>query len=983
MTISNVKKQLITVQDIATGMGGVVQTRGSTSFNLDKVDLHTVVSSIAELLTVNTFNFSRARKYYTNDNYVEFGFRAGDFTGISADAEGSWFITNSGFMYPDAKWETNAGYTDTEIVSRLYPPGHVQRYGADPTGVDDSASSFNLATRSDYVGTGILVTDQYAGTVIVPSLYFRLNSAVWVHKGQHMKGDGEGGTNILLDQATNYGASIFRLGQSSVQSEFPVGSGLTIDTGDAGGLPPEISGMWTYGGPSGYPVIETRAAGATIHNLFMTSVGIGIKIDGGDIRVSNIQIDQAQTGIQVGGRSNQITNVLMFVTNIGVQTVNAAADLGKYLTDPSALIGCSDITFSDVQIFATKFYSIHIRASSTFSIGTLGPDVTIPINHSDISFNNFKCQQNIYSYDGFENFIAFILVEANDANNIVFNNGSFNNMNGPAIKHGVGISNDLRFNNCTFDGRATLSEFNQSLTPYAVLNLNDRMEFNNCTFKNLRDISNEVTVTATGADVGFWDPYTKVIRTAGGGSLPFDAGTHTITWTGDPEHSAMFAQGSSSATEVIIRGGTVINCLTPTATESIFVRIGVNQAPAGLSTIWEQDVIYEDYSMKLCNIPTVGIWYLYSDRYLELTGVGATTFGRVGGRKSSYVVNTVTDTAFIELPRIDFLLKRQPKNADVLTFLDSKGTWGTNNVTFLAGDNLIDGGEANFIGSVSGSEVSFVYEADPDLATATPQGNWISKVTPKVGADGAEVAVNSAAVALLGTAANATLTTSYNDTTAGRVLKVGDFGIGKTGLYPNVAALNDLIAIGVYSYAGSDPDSPTASGGSVLVTRHLDLYLHQFIFVGQNSTTYIRHSADNGANWSDWEYNYTTANIEFNKIGGPAPFVGGLGTLVNGYLMSGYAYSTSAVTLTKPISLVNRPSFFEEVSSADEFRIYGADGTIHGADIITPFSNVLFSTSTSSNGLLVVNITGLGSGLTVGEPVTLRALTANAGFIYS
>jgi len=224
---------------------------------------------------------------------------------------------------------------------------------------------------------------------------------------------------------------------------------------------------------------------------------------------------------------------------------------------------------------------------------------------------------------------------------------------------------------------------------------------------------------------------------------------------------------------------------------------------------------------------------------------------------------------------------------------------------------------------------------------------------------------------------------SFTEAAYNNLPKIGDFGIGMDGLYSNVASLDALRAIGIYSYAGTDPSSPTVSGGSVIVTRHLDLYLHQFIFVGQNATTYIRHSADNGDTWSDWEYNYTTANIEFNKIGGPAAFAGGHGTLVNGYLMSGYAYSTSAVTLMKPISLVNRPTFFEEVSDADEFRIYGADGTVHGADIVTPFSNVLFSTGTSSNGMLIVNITGLGAGLTIGEPVTLRALTAGAGFIYS
>jgi len=632
--------------------------------------------------------------------------------------------------FPDVAWEINAGYTDNEIVNRKYPAGHVQRYGADISGLEDSAVAFNLATRSDYTGTGILVIDQFAGTVIVPAGYFRINSAVWVHKGQHLKGEGEGGTNILLDQALNYGGAIFRLGQSSEQSEFPTGSGLTVDTADAGGLPPEISGLWTYGGPVGYPVITTRAAGASIHNIFLTSCGVGIQVEGGDVRVSHIQIDQAQTGILVGGRSIQITNVLIYVANIGIATINSG-DLGKYLNDTTTTIGCSDITFSDIQIFATKFYSIQFRASGTFDIGALGEDVVIPIKHSNIFFNNVVCQQNIYSYGGWENFVGFVLIQSNEARNVVFNNCSFNNMNGPAINHQLGISNEFRFNNCTFDGRKTVDDYNQALTPYACKNLNDRMEFNNCTFKNLRDLNNNVTLTADGSYVGWWDSYSARINTDSGKIL-FDAGIHTITWTGNPEHTAIFTNASVSLTETIIRGCTVTNCLTPTATEPFFARISTGDSDSGVSSITEEDVLYSDQSMTLCNLPTVKNWFVQSDRYFPLIGVGAVPdFVKVGGRRSKYKVDTTNDLATISLPRTDNLNRFRPKNGDVITFVDAKNTWATNPVTFLAADNTIDNGFGNFIVDIDGAEVYFIYESDPDLAAVVPRGNWISRIIRK------------------------------------------------------------------------------------------------------------------------------------------------------------------------------------------------------------------------------------------------------------
>jgi len=685
------------------------------------VNSDSTATSIPELLSATT--------PVTEPIIIEMQGLVADATAAEAGAVAAADRAESYERYANATWEDNAGYTDTEIVNRLYPAGNVLRYGADPSGVSDSTAAFNLATRSGYVGTGILVTDQFAGTVVVPAGYFKITSAVWIHKGQHLKGEGEGGTNVLLNGAVNYQGAIFRLGKTSVQTEYPVGSGLTVDTGDAGGLPPEISGIWTYGGPVGYPVIETSAAGANIHNIFLTTSSIAIKVDGGDIRVSNIQIDICQTGIIVGGRSNTFTNILMYVPNVAIQTTIAGADLSYYLTDPSTLVGCSDIVFSNVQIFATKFYSIHLRQSNVVSIGTLGADVTIPVEHSDISFNNFKCQQNSFTGD-FASFNSFILTECNEARNVVWSDCSFNNMNGPAIRHSTGITNDFRFNNCTFDGRKTLGNFSQALRPSACITLNDRVEFNNCTFKNLKDITNTVTLTAGGAFVGTWDPYELLIK-GPTPAIPFDAGIHTLTYTGNASHTAIFAQGSSSATEVLITGGTVSNCLTPTATESVLVRIGDTPSTSDLSVISEKDVNYEDASMSLCNIPNVTFWHLHSDKYLNLSGVGVTSFEKVGGSKSTYKVDTTAGVSSIALPRIDANFKRDPKDGDVLTFIDAEDTWATNNVTFLAGDNFIDGGTSDFVASGNGLEVSFVYVADTNLAASPPKGNWVSRTIPK------------------------------------------------------------------------------------------------------------------------------------------------------------------------------------------------------------------------------------------------------------
>ena len=825
--------------------------------------------------------------------------------------------------YSNSTWEDNAGYTDTEIVNRIYPAGNVLRYGADPTGVLDSTAAFNLATRGDgYSGTGIFDIDSFAGTVEVPAGYFKITSAVWVHKGQHLKGEGEGGTNILLNSTVLYEGSIFRLGRSSVQIEYPTGSGLFVDKGDAGGLPPVISGLWTFGGPQSYPVVETSAAGASIHDMFLTACGIGIKIDGGDIRIANIHIDICLTGFVIGGRSNTITNVLIYVPNIAISTTIATGDIARYLDDPSSLVGCSDIVFSNIQIFATKFYSTHLRQSNTVSIGALGADITIPVEHSDISFNNFKCQQNQFASNGYENFNSFVKIDCNEARNVVWSDCSFNNMNAPAIRHTSGIGNDLRFNNCTFDGRKTLGNFNQALTPSACTNINDRMEFNNCTFKNLKDITNQVTLTAGGAVVGFYDPYEQLI-VGPVPKIPFDPSIHTLTYSGNSGHTAMFAQGSSSATEIIISGGTISNCLTPTATESIFVRIGNTPSTSGLSVISENNVLYEDTSMSLCNIPTVNTWYTYSDRYLTLESVGGFSYAKVGGSESNYKLDTTTSVLSLALPRIDANPKRDPKDGDVLTFIDAEDTWATNNVTFIAGDNFIDGSTANFVASVDGSEVSFLYVADTDLAANPPKGNWISRVASKTAA--------------LGTAANANITTSSTDTTVGSVTKVGDFGIGSTGgVGTGAVSLDTMTEVGEYFYNNVTTDTPTAGTYGALSVRVVGTaagyqIAHQ---ISNPVGTYTR--AKTGTGFADWFKVLTDGNTNLNEFGG----------LVNGdYIAQGFALTSTYGCILLPISSNTAPT---------SVTITGGFDAVRFSSNILEASVVLTLSAISSNKLAVL-----------------------------
>ena len=109
----------------------------------------------------------------------------------------------------------------------------------------------------------------------------------------------------------------------------------------------------------------------------------------------------------------------------------------------------------------------------------------------------------------------------------------------------------------------------------------------------------------------------------------------------------------------------------------------------------------------------------------------------------------------------------------------------------------------------------------------------------------------------LGTASTAAVTTSATDTTAGRLLKVGDFGLGGTGVLAPTD-LNTITATGLYYTNTSDASSP--SPGAAMTIQH--------IAIGSTNATQvaIRQSADfmwfrrrNSGTWSDWVQVATSA----------------------------------------------------------------------------------------------------------------------------
>ena len=115
-----------------------------------------------------------------------------------------------------------------------------------------------------------------------------------------------------------------------------------------------------------------------------------------------------------------------------------------------------------------------------------------------------------------------------------------------------------------------------------------------------------------------------------------------------------------------------------------------------------------------------------------------------------------------------------------------------------------------------------------------------------------------------GTAATADVTTSHTDTTAGRLLKVGDFGAGNPILLGSTDDMNNVMDAGFYqhSIAGAPSNAPIASAGALLVLLPgpSNWPLH-FWMNRTSSRIFTRGYHASTQEWSAWREVYNQASI--------------------------------------------------------------------------------------------------------------------------
>lgn len=484
---------------------------------------------------------------------------------------------------------------------------NVLDFGADPTGIADSTAAFNLATNAAHEGTGIFDQD-IPGGVFVPAGIYKITGTVYVHKGQHLFGAGEGASKIDASSMTSYSGPVFKLGYAST------------GVADSGGLAPEISELWVYGGPASHGVVECDVSGYTIHNMFMTSPGVGLSLGGTDGRVSNMQIDQGLTGMRIGGHTHQIDQVAIWNCNYGIFTQGSS---------------CTDVIFTNLALSYLKYGGIVFNAG---------------VETANLNFTACSFVMN----EQYSTFSGYVINQTNEAT-ASFNACDFSNMRGPAFFHQNGIDNVFTFNNCAFNGGRSLSVYAESSTSYVASSKNESLYFNDCSFNGLK-----ATPIQVDGGTSIEKVYVK------GGVFGSNAAGQTL-----------FALGTTSPDPNSVLS--VTNCT--------FLNEG-QAFPASFSNSWN----------------------LATDHWQVINGNGGTTASVwPSGDKSQYFVNTGTLAASVRLPRSDSISTAKAQHGNQLTFTDYGKNWATNNVTFLRGDNTINGIAADYVANTNGQTITFTF----------------------------------------------------------------------------------------------------------------------------------------------------------------------------------------------------------------------------------------------------------------------------------
>ena len=211
-----------------------------------------------------------------------------------------------------------------------------------------------------------------------------------------------------------------------------------------------------------------------------------------------------------------------------------------------------------------------------------------------------------------------------------------------------------------------------------------------------------------------------------------------------------------------------------------------------------------------------------------------------------------------------------------------------------------------------------------------------------------------------------------------------DYGLGIDGTTsaPTVGNFNTLSNSGLFRQSGGEQGQPFQSSiGTMLNLRRSSNYGVSQLYLRGNEAddgvqVYARGGNVSGTpSFTSWKEFYHSGNTNFNKVGGD-------GVFANDYLVRGYAYSATGAVFFVPLNNVDTMPSSLTVLANSAFKVTNALGTSTGTvPSAATYPQITFDPLSTQRQLVFI-ITGL-SGMTVGEPLNLRATATSSGFTYA
>lgn len=223
--------------------------------------------------------------------------------------------------------------------------------------------------------------------------------------------------------------------------------------------------------------------------------------------------------------------------------------------------------------------------------------------------------------------------------------------------------------------------------------------------------------------------------------------------------------------------------------------------------------------------------------------------------------------------------------------------------------------------------------APADTASMVFQSGWSGRAEMglagsddfalRVSADGSSFTTALQVSRTTGLASGAAVTQGAADATAGRLMRVGDFGLGTpVGSAQPQVTLNSAVVPGQYGYLGSDPNAPSpGNSGQVVVERQATANLRQEAGDATGGGRWQRRSTNGGTTWTAWRriVNAETLLGQVTQSGGvPTGAVLERGSNANGEflrLADGTQFCWSAALTVSAINTALGPIFESEAIS--------------------------------------------------------------------